>query len=203
LEEQLLQPRPFSFDISSPSAWEDHFDRHLERRISALRNQFRDQQASIALAADGDPLVYEVFEILRPEESGELMSGLSIVHPGKVGSEYFMTKGHYHSVRQTAEIYHCLRGQGLMVMENEQGDCDVQEFRPGRVVYVAPGWAHRSVNVSSSEPLMTFFVYPGHAGHDYAPIERTGFRKLVVQKGGQPAIVDNSAWSPITTVRQA
>ncbi len=197
----MLQPRPFSFDISSSSNWEAQFDRHLERRISALRKTFHDQQALNALAADGDPLVYEVFEILRPEESGELLSGLSIVHPGKVGAEYFMTKGHYHTVRQTAEVYYCLRGHGLLVMENEPGDWDVQEFHPGRVVYVAPGWAHRSVNVSLSEPLMTLFVYPGHAGHDYASIERTGFRKLVVEKGGQPAIVDNPARSTVTTVR--
>jgi glucose-6-phosphate isomerase len=197
----MMQTTPFSIDISSPSAWEPQFDTHLERRLSALRNHFFDQQAVHAVAAEGDPLVYEAYEKLRPEESGELLNGISIVHPGKVGAEYFMTKGHYHSVRQTAEIYYCLRGQGFLVMENEHGEWDVQEFRPGRVVYVAPGWAHRSVNVSSSEPLTTFFVYPGHSGHDYATIERTGFRKLVVEIGGQPAIVDKSTWSPITTVR--
>ena len=43
-----------------------------------------------------NPVLYEVYEIKRPELAGELMYGISIVHPGKVGEEYFMTKGHFH-----------------------------------------------------------------------------------------------------------
>jgi glucose-6-phosphate isomerase len=191
----VIQPRPFSLDIGSAPESAAQFDHRLERRLSSLRGQFSDAQAFAEKMAQGDPVAYEVLEILRPEEQGELLSGLSIVHPGKVGREYFMTKGHFHSVRATAEIYYCLRGQGCMVMENESGDWDVQQFLPGRVVYVAPGWAHRSVNTSPTESLMTFFVYPAHAGHDYATIERNGFRKLVVDDNGSPTIIDNPRWS--------
>jgi len=38
--------------------------------------------------------------------AGELLFGVSIVHPGKVGNEFYMTKGHFHTVLETAEIYH-------------------------------------------------------------------------------------------------
>ena len=57
-----------------------------------------------------------------------------------------------------------------------------------------PRWAHRSVNTGEREDLVTFFVYPGDAGHDYGTIEQQGFRKLVVEIDGQPQVVDNPRW---------
>jgi glucose-6-phosphate isomerase len=138
----------------------------------------------------GDALIYEVYETKRPEVAGELLSGLSIVHAGRVGNEYYMTKGHYHSVRDTGEIYYCMRGEGVLLMENEDGETVVEEFRPGRVVYVTPRWAHRSINTGKDD-LVTFFVYPGNAGHDYATIDTTDFRKRVIERDGAMAVVDN------------
>jgi glucose-6-phosphate isomerase len=82
-----------------------------------------------------------------------------------------------------------------MVMETPEGEWAVEALRPGVVLYVLPRWAHRSVNTSASEDLITFFVYPGNAGHDYGTIEQQGFRKLVVEKDGAPAVVDNPRWT--------
>ena len=42
-----------------------------------------------------------------------------------------MTKGHFHSVLETAEVYYCLKGHGYMVMEATDGDWTVEELRPG------------------------------------------------------------------------
>jgi glucose-6-phosphate isomerase len=123
-----------------------------------------------------------------------LLHGISIVHPGKVGDEYFMTKGHFHTVLETAEIYYCQKGHGYMVMETLEGDWAVEELHPGTVLYVLARWAHRSVNVSPDEDLITFFAYPGHAGHDYGTIEERGFRKLVVERDGKPMVIDNPRW---------
>ena len=107
-----------------------------------------------------------------------------------------MTKGHFHTVLDTAEVYYTLSGQGYMVMETPEGETDVQELKAGSVLYVPPRWAHRSVNTSTDEDLVMFFIYPGNAGHDYGTIETQGFRKLVVEKDGKPAIVDNPRWNP-------
>jgi glucose-6-phosphate isomerase len=52
------------------------------------------------------------------------------------------------------------------------------------------------VNTSSDEDLVTFFVYPGNAGHDYGSIEKQGFRKLVVERDGQAEVIDNPRWLP-------
>ena len=128
--------------------------------------------------------------------AGELLHGLSVIHPGRVGDEYFMTKGHFHTVLETAEVYFCLRGEGFMVMETPEGDWSVEPFRPNSVMYVPPRWAHRSVNTSPSDDLVLFFVYPGNAGHDYGSIEKQGYRKLIVDHVGEPTIIDNPRWRP-------
>jgi len=117
------------------------------------------------------------------------------VHPGKVGQEFFMTKGHFHTVLDTAEMYLCLKGEGVMVMETPEGETAVESLSPGRVLYVPPRWAHRSVCTARQEDLVTFFVYPAHAGHDYGTIEKQGFRKMVIDgEHGDIEILDNPRW---------
>jgi glucose-6-phosphate isomerase len=185
---------PFSFTLPMPQVIPSRVDNHIERRLSALRGQFQDQNAYDKMIAAGDPLLYEVYEIKRPEVEGEFLMGISIVHPGKVGDEFYMTKGHFHTVIDTAEIYYCLRGEGYMVMETPESETAVEALAPGKVLYVPPRWAHRSVCTSRQEDLVTFFAYPGNAGHDYGTIERKGFRKLVVDGTNGPKIIDNPRW---------
>ena len=185
---------PFTFDIHMADGIPSKYDNHIERHLSAMKGQYLDSAAYNLLLAEKDELLYEVYELQRPHVAGELLHGISIVHPGKVGAEYYMTKGHFHTELETGEIYYCLKGQGFMVMETPEGDWAVEALRPGGVLYVPPRWAHRSVNCGEDEDLVTFFVYPGNAGHDYGTIESKGFRKLVVEQDGQPAIVDNPRW---------
>jgi len=185
---------PFTFDLVFPQALPSKFDNHLVRRLSSMKGQFADQQAYAAQLEKEDVVLYDVYELQRPEQAGELLHGISIVHPGKVGDEYYMTKGHFHTVLETAEIYQCLKGEGVMVMETPEGDWSVEELCPGKFLYVPPRWAHRSVNTGSQEDLVTFFVYPGNAGHDYGTIETQGFRKLILEVNGQPQIADNPRW---------
>ena len=185
---------PFTFNINLDTATLDSYDNRIARHLSSMQGQYLDQSAFSAMLDQDDTLLYEVFEIRRPEIAGELLNGLSVLYPGRVGDEYFMTKGHFHTVLETAEIYYCIKGRGMMVMETPEGEWSVEELRPGRVLYVPPRWAHRSVNTSDTEKLVTFFVYPGHAGHDYGTIEVQGFRKLVFQEDGSPKVIDNPRW---------
>ena len=99
-----------------------------------------------------------------------------------------MTKGHYHTVIETAEIYLCLRGEGYMLMKTSGGRFAAEKMSRGRMVYVPPYWAHRSVNTGTTEPLVSFCVYPGDAGHNYGDIETEGFPKRVFNRGGDIVI---------------
>ena len=186
---------PFSFTIPFPGYQPSRVDNHIERHLSDLKGQFNDQKAYEAMLAEEDLLLYEVYEIKRPEIEGELLSGISIVHPGKVGNEFFMTKGHFHSLLETAELYYCLHGEGFMVMETPEGESVIEALSPGKVLYVPPRWAHRSVCTSRQEDLVTFFIYPGNAGHDYGTIEEKGFHKLVIESEKGIEIFDNPRYA--------
>src|SRR5512137_307977 len=99
-----MQDLPYTFAIALPQGIPSVFDDHIVRRLSSMRGQYADHHAYDAQMPQGDALLYEVYEFHRPESSGELLHGISIVHPGKVGDEYFMAKGHFHAVVDTAEI---------------------------------------------------------------------------------------------------
>ena len=165
------------------------------RYVSNMVKQFNDQAAAEAIVAAGDKLLYEFFELGQiPETAGDLKFGTSILYPGKVGDEYFMTKGHFHTMLETGEVYYTLSGQGAMLMETPEGEVSLLEMKPGEAVYVPPRWAHRTVN-TGDVPMVSFFAFRGDAGHDYGTIEQKGYRKLVVERDGKPTMVDNPRWN--------
>ena len=167
-----------------------------KRYLSQMQGMFLDTQAQDDLLKDGDKLVYEFHSMPAPEHAGDLAFGCSIVYPGKVGQEYYMTKGHFHTILDTGEVYYCLSGHGYMMMESPEGDWEAIELTPGKACYVPKRYAHRSVCVGkpSDGPLVTFFAFRADAGHDYGTIETKGFRKLLVEQDGRPTIIDNPKW---------
>jgi len=167
----------------------------IRRTLSKMKGMFHDQAAFEAQLAKGDTLLYEFYDMGVPDSEKDVAYGTSITYPGKIGDEYHMTKGHFHTVIDTAEVYYCLRGHGYMMMETPEGKTEWLAFLPGKAVYVPGRWAHRSINVHPTEPLVTFFAFPGNAGHDYGTIESKGFRKLMVERDGKPTVIDNPRWN--------
>jgi glucose-6-phosphate isomerase len=163
------------------------------RRVSDMAGMYRDRDEAQRLVRGENPVVYKVFNVPVPEERGHLQHCTSIVLPGKVGDEYFMTKGHFHAQRGTGEIYLGLQGEGRLLLQNDAGGVEVLDMKPGSVSYIPPDWAHRTVNVGKV-PLVFFAVYPGEAGHDYGTIEQKGFARLIVERNGKPAVVPNPSY---------
>ncbi|MBY9003577.1 MAG: glucose-6-phosphate isomerase [Candidatus Lokiarchaeota archaeon] len=164
------------------------------RMLSNMKEMYLDNEAFEFMLERSDICIYEFYELGIPEKSSELAFGTTIIYPGKVGNEYFMTKGHFHEVLETAEVYYCTKGHGFLLMEDPEGRTEIQEMTPGISVYVPPNFAHRSINISNTEPFIMFFVFRADAGHDYKTIETKGFRKLVVEMNGKPEIIDNPKW---------
>ena len=172
----VLAPFALSLDLES-GALKPHTTR-IERRLSSLQGAFADKAAFAAFVDAADPLVYEVEQYDVPEETGQLICCTTVIHPGAVGGELFMTKGHFHADRDTGEVYVGVRGRGCLLLATEQGDHAELPMERGTVAYVPPRWAHRTVN-TGDEPFSFLAVYPAQAGHDYGTIESTGFPQRV------------------------
>ena len=181
----MTSVQPFTTVLNLSSGRLDPELEVTERRLSDMEGMYLEDGEDA-----GDPLIYRVYGIPGSATTGNVLSSTTVIEPGTIGREYFMTKGHFHEVRDRAEIYLGLAGEGRLLMATEDGGHAVEPMRRGTVNYVPGGWAHRSVNVGE-EPLVFFAAYVGDAGHDYATIEEEGFPLLLVKGDGGPEIVEN------------
>lgn len=164
----------------------------VERRLADLRGSFADAAAYEAALARENSLLYRVSAVEPASGDGQLHYGLGILQPGRIGDEYYLTKGHYHAHRPAAEIYLGLKGEGAMVLEDETtGETRLVPLLADSVVYVPGHTAHRTVN-TGSVPLVYLGIYPANAGHDYGAIAVKNFRHVVVATATGPALVERS-----------
>lgn len=162
---------------------------HYAKHLSELGGIYADNDAWLRAVRDrNDPLIYEVIEFKK--NGSDLFFGTTTMQPGKVGEEYYMTRGHFHEDRTKSEVYCTLSGKGLLLLENRQGQCETVEMLEGTCAFIPPDWAHRSINCGT-EPLVFSWFCSVFAGHDYAQIMKQGMRKLVVERDGKREIIDN------------
>lgn len=177
----------------SPQGGIEGRSRRYEKYLGDMDGVYRDEQAwQDAVGERGtDDLVYWVDDQRYQEGPGALIVGTSTVLPGLYGEEFAVTRGHLHAVADRAELYYCLSGRGVMLLETLDGQTSAVELTPGQAVNVPGHWIHRSVNVGD-EPFVTLFCYAADAGQDYAVIaEAGGMKNLVVADGDGWALKDN------------
>lgn len=162
-----------------------------ERRLSDVQSIFADQPACQRLLT-ANPLLYSVTQVEDHNGEGDIHYGIGILMPGKVGQEYFMTKGHLHAWRPAAEVYIGLRGRGMMLLEDERtGECRAVPLEANSTVYVPGHTAHRTINVGD-EPLVYWGVLSSAAGHDYGAVAERNFRLVVVERDGAPVVMERA-----------
>ena len=169
-----------------------------EKRLSDLSGVYGDEDAFRRLLRDGgDPLVYAVEDLRPSAAAGDMVFGITRMVPGKVGDEFFVTRGHIHAVANRPEIYYGESGSGLMLLESPDGESRIVEVAPKVACYVPPFWLHRSVNVGGDDLVMTF-AYPADSGQGYDIIARSGgMRVRIVDDGrGGWKSVDNPRYRP-------
>ncbi len=186
--------KPFATTLSFAERTITPYSQRIVRRLSNMRGMYQDAAATEAILAQHDPLIYEVYTVDVPESEGHLLHCLTVLYPGRVGDEYYMTKGHFHVAMGTAEIYLGLEGEGYLLMQTKEGDVQALKMERGTIAYVPPDYAHRTVNTGQG-PFVFFAVWPGHAGHDYGTIEECGFMRLMVERDGQPVLIPSPRYT--------
>jgi len=170
--------------------------RHYEKYLGDMAGVYLDENAwNSARGSLGDSaLVYSVNEQKYQDGPGALIVGTSTVLPGTYGDEFAVTRGHLHATADRAELYYCLSGRGVMLLDTVGGDTAAIELTAGLAVNVPGHWIHRSVNVGD-EPFVTLFSYAADAGQDYAIIAEAGGMKTLVVTDG------DSGWTTIPNPR--
>ena len=161
-----------------------------------LDGLYEDEAAYKTLCRNmGEAVVYEVTDYKPSAGAGDLILGVTRMRPGKVGREYFFTRGHIHAKADRPEMYYGESGRGLMLLESPAGDIRTVEIGPRDLCYVPPYWIHRSVNIGEEDLVMTF-AYPADSGQDYDIIAKAGgMRSRIVDDGkGGWIIVENASY---------
>ncbi len=119
---------------------------------------------------------------------GSLFWGNTVVEPGKVGSEYFMTHGHFHLKRDRTEYYATVEGEGALILMDETRRTWMEPMSAGSLHFIPPNVGHRVANVGSG-PLRFVACWPSDAGHDYESIRKHGFGARLVNLNGAATLI--------------
>jgi glucose-6-phosphate isomerase len=160
------------------------------KTLGDLHRVFRD--ASPASGPDSGEIVYRVqwWSPVNAGVAGGLFWGVTIIQPGKVGEEYFMTHGHFHTDRTRAEFYGTVSGQGMLIRMDEDRKTWGEQMSPGSLHYIDGRHAHRVANTGDSQ-LVFWACWPSDAGYDYATIAERGFGSRLIATESGPEFVPN------------
>lgn len=161
---------------------------YSEKKIKDLIDIFHDKRSLHNI--DVEQIVYQVQAHMSVEEGtpGGLYMGTTIIYPGKVGNEYFMTRGHYHSLENRSEYYWGIKGEGVLIMMNRKGEIYGEKMFPGSLHYIGPYTAHRVANTCDTK-LIFAASWPSDAGHNYVEIREKGFGAILIDNSGEPKLV--------------
>ncbi len=164
-----------------------------KKRLKDLAGLYADEAAyAAAVGRNSDLVVYEVTEQRPSADHGDLTFGVTSMRPGRVGDEFFMTRGHIHAPANRPETYYGEAGEGVLLLESPDGAVRLLEIRPRILCYVPPMWIHRSVN-TGLEQLVMSFCYPSDSGQDYDVIARSGGMRSRI-------VADGSGWKEVPNV---
>jgi glucose-6-phosphate isomerase, archaeal len=159
------------------------------RRLKDLPGFFGDRESLSRL--DPETIVYSVQAWMPVAEGtkGGLYFGVSTIMPGRVGQEYFMTKGHFHALSDRGEFYWGVKGNGMLILMDRNRTTWAEEVCPGSLHYIPGEVAHRLANTGNSN-LVVGASWPADAGYDYEEIAINGFSARLMEVDGKPQLAD-------------
>lgn len=160
---------------------------HKTTRMGDLEAVFEKEEQRLLLPRE--TIVYEV-DLWQPVPQGTpggLFFGTTRIQPGKVGNEYFMTRGHFHAQADRCEFYWGIKGEGTLILMDRNRKVRVEKMQPGSLHYIPADTAHRVANTGTS--VLSFGAcWPSDAGYDYQQIQRNGFSGRVIDADGCPQL---------------
>jgi glucose-6-phosphate isomerase len=163
-----------------------------QRTIKDVAGIFLDQEAIQSIPAATTVYSVQAWFPVKDNTPAGLFYGTSTIMPGKVGKEYFMTKGHFHAKSDRAEFYWGVTGTGILILMDRNRNTWAEKVFPGSLHYIGGETAHRLAN-TGNENLVVGACWPSDAGYDYEEIMRNGFSARLLEVDGQPVLVNSDA----------
>ena len=157
------------------------------RTLGELAGIFSDNEIAKGLFADR--IVYETFGS-PPDIDGtpRLLYATTVLQPGKVGREFFMTRGHFHEDPLRGELMFTLGGQGALILMDRNRQTWKEDMQKGSVHDIDGRFAHRVAN-TGAEPLVFLVAWMSDCGHDYESIRENGFGSILIEGPAGPDLL--------------
>lgn len=162
--------------------------RESVKTLGQLKGIFANEE--VRRAMDPNTVVYRVQAWCPVPDGteGAQFWGTTVVEPGRVDSEYFMTHGHFHQKRDRTEYYGTIQGEGALILMDENRETRMESMSTGSLHFIPPNTAHRVANIGDV-PLRFVACWPSDAGHDYGFIRDQGFGARLLNVNGRPMLV--------------
>jgi len=158
------------------------------KTLGDLAKIFHDSAAYARLDPTREIYRVRAWTPVAPGTEGGLFWGVTVLQPGKVGDEYFMTHGHFHANATRAEYYATVSGSGVLIRMDVQRSTWGEAMAAGSLHYIRGENAHRVAN-TGNVPLVFWACWGSDAGYDYGTIAERGFGARLLERDGQPAFV--------------
>lgn len=141
--------------------------------------------------------VDEPYFIIQSKESGE---HLLMISAGKNGVEFNKIYGFFHHYPQVL-IYHCLYGQGILLVQKNDDSGEAKEIRivslrPGVEAEIPSGYGHTIINVGKNFLVMIDNALVDGEYLDTEAVKRKkGLAYYVIDKKGDIAFEKNPNYS--------
>ncbi|MBX3119257.1 MAG: hypothetical protein KF784_09340 [Fimbriimonadaceae bacterium] len=160
-----------------------------ERTVGQMQGAFADEAARLAM--NPQTVVYRTYGTTTDDNSDQMLYATTVLMPGKVGSEYFMTRGHFHQKPQRGEFCLTLQGEGCLFLMDRGANTRIEPMVPGAIQNIDGALAHRVANIGDV-PLIFLVTWLADCGHDYESIERDGFSLRRVEELGKVVEIPGS-----------
>lgn len=159
----------------------------IERiRLRNIKEIFRDRKALKEM--NSSEVIYKTY--LRQNKG--ISYRFTVLNPGKIGKEFYKTRGHFHRKASDTEMIFGMEGKGIVFLQHQRTDrCIFAPLEQGNLVHVPPYYAHRMVNIGDEELVFLSF-FPRTSGSDYRSIdEEGGFKYWIVERNGKTELQKN------------
>jgi glucose-6-phosphate isomerase, archaeal len=153
------------------------------RELGAIRQSLLDP------TCDGPDPVYGIVmdvgeEVHKPELEGrQLLYGVVAYSSGQLGREPIRSQGHIHKISNHSgwsapEVYEIWQGRAVVYIQefvaDDPGRCFAIEAGVGEKVVVPPKWAHATISVDPTQPLIFGAWCDREYGFEYSEVRARG-----------------------------